>query len=922
MATLAGNSIASTYTMLLKMDATGVTSSLQKIEDGDATDSALSVSTIAAALDATDKFYFDGGSDTYIFESGADVLDIFVGGANMIKLTESTTDTVLVTGDLTVGVDGTGHDVTFFSDTASAQMKWNDAQNTGLVIGADGTGSDVKFFGDTSGAYMLWDQSADDLILAGAAGLDIAGDIDVDGTANLDNTDIDGTLTQDAGAVVFNEAGADYDFRVEGSGEANALFVQGSDGFVGIGTAAPSKQLHMYRDDSAVTPQLLIEQDGTGDPNLTFLTTGASNVSIGLDNSDSDKFKISTATDLGSQPRLTIDASGLVGIGIATPLALLSVYADSSTTASPTVDIEQDGTGDASIVYTLTGEMNWATGIDNSDSDKFKISNSDDLANVCALALDSNSRTSLSNNDSGADNTVFGFLAGAALASGGDDNTVIGDYAGNALTTADGCVAIGSGAMLVHTTGGQNIAIGAGAMDDTNVHANTLSSTYNVFIGSDSGGGTWTGSTASQYNVAVGHLTMDAAMNGAVKNTAVGHSSLSGITTAYNNIGIGFEAGKGLTQGSNAIYIGYQAGLLNETGSTSIMIGNFAGDAGTDMDGCVLIGHNAGTAINANGGDNTVAIGNSALAALTSGAKNTAIGYQALTAVTTGQWNTAVGYQAADALPAGADSNTAIGHDALGAGNNASCDKNTCIGDGAGANITTGYKNTILGASSLPGGVDAINQTLVGYGVTTLDVDNSVVLGDGNVTAVYMAQDSGATVHCGYVNVKQTSTGGGSTRISKFWNDGNDADYGGINVQAGADDQSGTTIFFEADDGDGQGVGTLNAVSGTFALADVSDIRIKENVVDTSINGLDTVNDMKVRDFDWKKNGITCIAGFVANELAEAFAPAVTGDPDAMKTVDGVEVMDLMGVSRDRLVPVLVKAIQELSAKVTALENA
>ena len=113
MATLTGSSIASTYTMLLKMDATGVTSSLQKIEDGDATDSALSVSTIAAALDATDKFYFDGGSHTYIYESADDILDIYVGGANMIKLTESSTDTVLITGDLTVGVNDTGHDVKF-----------------------------------------------------------------------------------------------------------------------------------------------------------------------------------------------------------------------------------------------------------------------------------------------------------------------------------------------------------------------------------------------------------------------------------------------------------------------------------------------------------------------------------------------------------------------------------------------------------------------------------------------------------------------------------------------------------------------------------------------------------------------------------------------------------------------------------------
>ena len=136
MATLTSNSIASTYTMLLKMDSTGVTSSLQKVEDGDATDSALSISTIAAALDATDKFYLDGGTHTYIYESADDVLDFYVGAANMLKLTESTTDTVLITGDLTVGVDGTGHD--------------------------------VKFFGDTSGAFALYDQSEDTLEIRGA----------------------------------------------------------------------------------------------------------------------------------------------------------------------------------------------------------------------------------------------------------------------------------------------------------------------------------------------------------------------------------------------------------------------------------------------------------------------------------------------------------------------------------------------------------------------------------------------------------------------------------------------------------------------------------------------------------------------------------------------------------------------------------
>jgi hypothetical protein len=56
--------------------------------------------------------------------------------------------------------------------------------------------------------------------------VDISGDIDVDGTTSLD-----------VGGAVFNEAGADVDFRVESDTVDHALFVQGSDGFVGIGTS-------------------------------------------------------------------------------------------------------------------------------------------------------------------------------------------------------------------------------------------------------------------------------------------------------------------------------------------------------------------------------------------------------------------------------------------------------------------------------------------------------------------------------------------------------------------------------------------------------------------------------------------------------------------------------------------------------------
>jgi len=132
---------------------------------------------------------------------------------------------------------------------------------------------------------------------------------------------------------------------------------------------------------------------------------------------------------------------------------------------------------------------------------------------------------------------------------------------------------------------------------------------------------------------------------------------------------------------------------------------------------------------------------------ITTGAANTAVGYQALTANTTGSNNTAVGYLAADALVEGAQANTAIGSYALGAGNNDATHDNTCVGYAAGSAIQAGYKNTMIGYNTQASATGGFNQACIGEGATG-QADNSVVLGNASVTAVYMAQDSGATVHC------------------------------------------------------------------------------------------------------------------------------------------------------------------------------
>jgi hypothetical protein len=85
-----------------------------------------------------------------------------------------------------------------------------------FTVGEDNTGYDVTFFGATSGAYLLWDESADDLKLVGAAGLTVAGDVDIDGTTNLDAVDIDGNVQLDGTLIVgVNDTG--YDVKLFGA---------------------------------------------------------------------------------------------------------------------------------------------------------------------------------------------------------------------------------------------------------------------------------------------------------------------------------------------------------------------------------------------------------------------------------------------------------------------------------------------------------------------------------------------------------------------------------------------------------------------------------------------------------------------------------------------------------------------------------
>jgi hypothetical protein len=132
--------------------------------------------------------------------------------------------------------------------------------------------------------------------------------------------------------------------------------------------------------------------------------------------------------------------------------------------------------------------------------------------------------------------------------------------------------------------------------------------------------------------------------------------------------------------------------------------------------------------------------------------------------------------------------------------------------------------------------------------------------------------------------------------------------------------QTGTTqhnaiAFYKGDTQANRG-NIVVTTSGT-SYNTISDYRLKENITPLE-NGLDRVLQLKPSKFNWIETGNET-EGFIAHELQEYFPDAVTGEKDAVYSSTGN--IKLQSVDYGRITPLLVKAIQELEARVKELEN-
>ena len=336
-------------------------------------------------------------------------------------------------------------------------------------------------------------------------------------------------------------------------------------------------------------------------------------------------------------------------------------------------------------------------------------------------------------------------------------NTTIGAGSGSPQLKLSGAASstANSGAQLAFAAAGtpyayiSNVAwIKGGGSTDNNLAYWTDTGLGHYFYANNNATTAVVSMTSSLLTVTPGAtiqgLTVGLGAGAVATNTAVGASALAANTSGGFNTAVGYQAGSSNTTGGAAITaFGYQAGKANTTGFVSAfgfvaLAANTTGANNAAFGAVTLAG-------NTTGSFNT-GIGDNAFYSNTTGGNNTAVGYQAGYTNVTGTANTFTGYEAGYTSNATAANgyNTATGYQA-GKGLTTGI-QNSFFGFGSGQLITSGGKNTIVGAyDGNTGGLDIRTAS------------NYIVLSDGDGNPL-IATYPGASVSLNGA-VPQTGTG-------------------------------------------------------------------------------------------------------------------------------------------------------------------
>ena len=361
-------------------------------------------------------------------------------------------------------------------------------------------------------------------------------------------------------------------------------------------------------------------------------------------------------------------------------------------------------------------------------------------------------------------------------------------------------------------------------------------------------------------------------------NTAVGTSALTSNTTGTNNTAVGYQALLSSTTASNNTAVGYQALLSNTTGIYNTAVGYQALSSNTTA-------------------SNNTAFGTSALLFNTTGTNNTAVGFQALLSNTTGIYNTAFGYAALSS--------------------NTTASNNTAFGSSTLLSNTTGTNNTAVGYQALLSSTTASNNTAVGYQALL-----SNTTGIYNTAVGYQALSSNTTA-------SNNTAFGTSALLSSTTGTNNTA----VGFQAG---EIGFQVTTQSNNVILGNSSVTNLRCQVTTITAFSDRRDKTNIADLPFVATDFLSLLRPRKFEWNLRPQLGVRvgnpeiGFIAQEVEEALdAAGVTipnlldtsinyhKDPESGETTE----LEVKSLGQGTLLPIIVKAIQELNERLNALEG-
>ena len=551
-------------------------------------------------------------------------------------------------------------------------------------------------------------------------------------------------------------------------------------------------------------------------------------------------------------------------------------------------------------------------------------------------------------------------LRGANGASTGARNVAIGTNAGMAVTTADTSVLIGHAAAQAITTGGGNVILGSisaqSLVDGTNnvcigdsVATLLSSGSGNVILGVNAGDTTTTGgnniilgngaaaSAATVSNeITLGNASIDALRIPGVNfhidgrdvgiNTvspsarldvhgdAVGETAgdTSNIFETYHSNGNGsYLSIKGVRISSGTTWTTAGTRIEQKTDVTAQGYIQFNGDS----DSATTFGFNNVEKMRMKSGGNFGIGTNSPTAKLDvngsfklnagnhpTGSHNIALGGNA-GASYTGSTTHGVSIGSSAAHYNTASSNVAIGTSALKGANGASTGaSNVAVGTNAGMAVTTAHSSVLVGYGAGNAITTGSGNVLQGNNAAVALVGGSNNVAIGNSVATLLS--SGISNVIVGVNAGDTTTTGSNNTIL-----GNGANA------------SSATVSNEITLGNAS-VGTLRCqVTSITAL---SDMRDKTDITDLDL-GLDYINALRPVEFVWAMRDAdadnprqgTKEAGFIAQELRSAedqfdaswLGTVLDTNPDRLEATPG------------KLLPIVIKALQEASAKITELTS-